>query len=183
MRRLVFGRHEWVCWILVLWLVPAAAAEPGDCFPDRRMSESPSKRHAVVYRREGDRHRLYLRRPGRRALERLGEFQRSACVLWSPSGTHFAVTDYLGSNVSAVEIVDSENPAERADVSDLLPDRVHELMSSSLHGYLAAVSWDQRGLAVRAWGDRELEPKSFDVKLTCTRGPSRWTCVTARGSG
>ena len=178
------ARSSLSCLILAAGLVRAAAAgDAGNCFPGGGTSESPGRRHAVVYRWEHNVHRLYLRTTGGRAPQRLLDFERSACVLWSPSGAYFAITDYAGSNVSAVEIVSSEKPSARTDVSELLPARVRELMASSLHGYLEAVSWDGSGLTVRAWGDRELEPQSFDVWLRCTRDGARWTCAAAEGSG
>lgn len=169
---------NWLYLLLTISFLSNAFAESAACFPGSASSYSPPKHHEIIYKWEDDLHRLYIRKSTQRHPVKLLDFFRSACVHWSPSGEYFTLTNYVGSNLATVDIIDSEDISRHTKVLDVLPVPVKELLSKSLHGYLETVSWDRDGLIVRAFGDREFDPKEFDIKLKCRLEETKWTCST-----
>jgi hypothetical protein len=98
-------------------------------------------------------------------------------MYWSPDDRQFAVTNYVGSNVAETLIYKAGDTSRPVDVTDLLPKEVHDYFGASiLHGYIEAVAWDKGGLIIRAFGDREDNPRSFDILLKCSEEKGKWTC-------
>jgi hypothetical protein len=145
------------------------------CFPGGKESVS-SARHVISYTWKADLHQLYFQKSRRDKGVRLLTFDRSACVRWSPVGDFFALTNYAGSNLSIVEIVSSDDLSNRVRIADLLPSSVKTLTAGARHTYIEASSWDASGLTVRVHGDRETEPRNFDLLVSCGFESAQWRC-------
>ena len=63
------------------------------------------------------------------------------------------------------------------EAMDLLPEEVGRFYREGiLHSYVETLYWNRDGLIVRAFGDRERNPMTFDVTLKCTVKKYKWTC-------
>ena len=163
---------------LSLLSMQGAAPDEGTCFPGDRQTVSPAKGYQISYRWQDDLHHVFFERSRTAEPIKLLTFERSVCVHWSLSGDFFALTNYAGSNISVVEIVSSDDLEKRVRVSELLPPAVRQLTPGSLHGYAEALSWDRDGLIVRVHGERQTEPREFDLRLRCRFERAQWSCST-----
>jgi hypothetical protein len=158
----------------------AYAYSSENCFPENNRILSPSHNYMLTWQKrinDADSHRLlYQNNKTISSSSELLRFDRAVCIHWSPDEKYFTVSDYLGSNVADVYIYKADNIAERIDVMDILPADVSRLFEGSLHSYIETTAWTENALIIRAWGDRESKPRSFDIKLKCNLINSTWTC-------
>jgi hypothetical protein len=151
---------------MTLSLTASGVQVEGECFPGARETKSPAGGRRILYRWQGDHHVLYFERARGAAPVRLAAFERAACVHWAPDGDRFALTVFAGSNLTAVEVIRSDDLSKRARLDQALLGQERALLSGSLH--VEAVSWDVRGLVIRVHGERAGEPEGFDRQLRCT---------------
>jgi len=127
-------------------------------------------------RNQDDEHHLFYGAKGRDSRELL-RFGRYVCIHWSPDEKYFSVSNYIGSNVAEAYIFQSGDTSRQINVMDLLPPEVANFFRKGIsHGYLETLSWDNYGLIVRAFGDRDDTPREFDITLRCTVEREKWTC-------
>lgn len=140
-------------------------------FPSKQtQAVSPDGRFAIV-NVDSDtepHHMLFLENRQHKTRRKLMEYGRSIEVLWNPSGTSFAVTDYAGSNLAeclVFSVNDSEAPRNVADALQTSITNLKEQVSlrESSHVYWTAVRWKSSdSLLVRVWGHTDSTPaKSF----------------------
>lgn len=166
--------------ISILFVIAAHGAAGELCFPGQKEIESPTGKFVLVTK--GDGYEIYLGKDSGDKPRKLMEFQRSVCVLWSPDEKYLAVTNYVGSNVSEVQIFDTAMPDYSVNVYDILPPGVQKLTSDSINSYLEAVSWNKNEIAVKASGMRTSDPREFDVQFTCVISGGDWTCRDKAGN-
>jgi hypothetical protein len=171
-----------ICLITVLLLFSGSvfAYDPDNCFPGKvHYFSSPSGTYEAIWkepRDQNDEHHLLYRSKGSVSKEVL-TFGRHLCVHWSPNEKYFAISDYAGSNVAEVYIFQSDDTSRRVEVMDLLPIEVANYFRQGIsHGYLETLSWDKDGLIIRAFGDRDDQPRQFDITLKCTMEVDHWVC-------
>lgn len=166
--------------IFLMLASPVMAYNYDNCFPGKEHLLSPSHRYEFIWKEpkdDNDSHHLFYKdsKSNSKPYELL-TFERSLCIHWSPDEKYFTVSDYMASNIAEDYIYKSENTKERINVIDLLPQEVRELFKGISHGYLETRSWDKNGLVIRAWGDRDKEPREFDLNLKCALFNGAWTC-------
>jgi hypothetical protein len=155
-----------------------------NCFPaENQILRSPSGAYELSWEKGNlgakdiEPHRLFFRRKGEKELHKILEFHNQACVHWSPNENYFTISHFIGSNIAEDYIFRSKDLSYRVDALDLLPDNIRNYFREGiLHSYIETIAWNQKGLLIRAWGDRENEPRTFDVTLKCTIEQNRWVC-------
>jgi hypothetical protein len=166
--------------ILLLVADTVIASNSNNCFPGKKRTFSPSHQYEFIWRErkdDNDSHHLLFRKTNTKdEAHELLLFEREVCIHWSPDEKYFSISDYVVSNIAEVYIYKSDNATERVNVRDLLPSEVAELFRGISHGYLETTSWDKRGLIIRAWGDRNKEPREFDINLKCNFKNRTWIC-------
>ena len=166
--------------LLLIWItVPAYGSD--NCFPgEKHILSSPSGKYELVWRErnsQNEPHHLLLRHKEEGELHEVLEFYNQACAHWSPDEKYFSVSHYVGSNVAEDYVFESDNVSYRMNVMDLLPREVSRYYRKGiLHGYIDTLAWNNDGLFIRAYGDRENKPRAFDVTLKCTLDKDKWTC-------
>ncbi len=172
--------------ILMLSSVPAVFARD-NCFPgNKHVLSSPSHNYQFTWKKGRrdtqaiEAHHLFFGRIGEKDPKALFEFYNQVCLHWSPDEKYFSLSHLVGSNVAEDFIFESSDISRRVDVMDLLPEEVRNYFGKGiLHGYIETTAWNRDGLFIRAWGDREDEPRVFDAALKCTVSEDKWTCKTA----
>jgi hypothetical protein len=135
--------------------IPALSASAQ--FPSADSSKSPHRKWQVTCKSSEDNsgHLLVLTRIGGASVE-LRLFGRHCSTLWSEDGSHLAVTDWLGSNMSDVFIYSVTNAATGKSLADLLPKGAIPREQLGGHCYFEATNWiDPRHLRVRVFGHTE----------------------------
>ena len=172
-----------MCFISILLMFSANvfAYDHNNCFPGKaHFLSSPSGTYEFVWREprdQNDEHHLLYRGKGESVFQEILTFGRHLCLHWSPDEKYFAISDYMGSNVAEVCIFRSDDTSRRVEVMDLLPIEIANYFRQGIsHGYLETLSWDKAGLIIRAFGDREDQPRQFDVTLKCTIEREQWVC-------
>ncbi len=169
--------------LLFLFVYAPSVLGGDNCFPgEKHVLFSPSHRYELTYK-EGDRHkevephRLLFRREPEKEPHEFFEFYNEACVHWSPDETYFSISHVVGSNIAEDYIFESGDISHRTDVMGLLPPDVRDYFRKGIdHGYIQTLAWNKDGLYIRAWGDRESNPRSFDATLKCTLERSTFEC-------
>ncbi len=83
----------------------------------------------------------------------LRHFDRGCDVLWSPDGSHLAITDWLGSNLSDVFVYSPLHPTEGRSLRDTFPSGTIPESELRGHCYFEATKWiDAQHLRVRVFG-------------------------------
>jgi hypothetical protein len=176
--------------IVLLFLNSSLAFSGENCFPsERRIIFSPSHEFQFSWKKNnlaGDAsnpHYLFIQRKGEKDSQKIFEFYNQACMHWSPDEKYFTISHLVGSNISEDYIFESNHILHKTDVRDLLPNQIRNYYGKGiLHGYMETLSWNQKGLFIRAWGDRENEPMTFDVILKCSMEQNRWACKKTANS-
>lgn len=169
--------------VLMFLTVPSAFAG-GHCFPgNERALSSPSHNYQLTWKKgsrdsEGVKtHHLLFSRKGEKEPKDFFEFYNEACIHWSPDEKYFSVSHLVGSNIAEDFIFESDDVTRRVDVMDTLPEQVRNYFRKGvIHGYIETTAWNKDGMLIRAWGDRESNPRTFDVALKCTVNQGKWTC-------
>ena len=123
--------------------------------PDGQTCTDPSGRFSIHWQQATDKtsHCLSLISEGSRNATQFYAFNRSADILWSPSGNRFAVTDWGGSDFSEVWVIESRNPTNQVNAEDCLPYKVVQEAKKNHHLYFEAKKWiSEDRLIIRAWG-------------------------------
>jgi len=162
-------------------IIPAQARE--NCFPEKKQSLlSPIHNYAVIWKTQknfNEPHRLlYQKHRGSKPTEIL-QFYRYACVYWSPQEDYFALTDYIGSNITETYIYKTADVSHLFNVQDILPKDVLAYFEGVLHGYVEARDWKQSGLWIKFWGDAESKTQAFhhfEVMVKCASKQGKWIC-------
>ncbi|HXX33749.1 MAG TPA: hypothetical protein VEM15_04660 [Thermodesulfobacteriota bacterium] len=161
------------------------AYDPDTCFPGNFDElSSPSGTQGFIWKEpkdQADKHHLFYSIQGAEPRELL-TFGRSLCIYWSPDEKYFSITDNMGSNVAETYIYKVNDLGHRINVTDLLPGKVANYLRKGVsHGYVVGLSWNKTGLFVRVFGDRNEEPRHFDVTLKCSVEKSKWGCTVNNG--
>ena len=125
-------------------------------FPTSRTSLSPDARWVVrcvtTERSDGFLHTVYLGRSGSEKEEALWQATRSCDVLWSADGECLAITDWTGSNLSEIQIVDvATAKARRLDVVNI--EKLMQKEEREGHCYYEALRWEtSHRLEIRVFG-------------------------------
>jgi len=157
------------------------ASLAGDCFPDKSVSNSPTKQQSITWQepRRDEAHRLvFVNGPEKRPFF---EFTRAACVCWEPSGEYFAITNHMGSNTSEAYVYSSRGPDKVFDILDVLPAGVRKLYAGNFHHFIEVTEWTTAGFLVHVWGYQKAGSKGFDVNLKCVRKDTGLSCGKKKG--
>lgn len=148
-----------------------------ECFPQQSFSYSPDGRYSILWREPtgGESHSLTIW-DGKTKKE-FFQFNRYVCVCWEPTGEHFALTDYLGSNVSEAYVYSSNGPMKTVEILDIIPSEVRKLYEDNHHSYVEVLSWTKAGLVVHLWGYGDGSPMGFDKSLRCVEKNAIWHCT------
>lgn len=158
---------------LLLLLITALPAQARDnCFPGKEHTiVSPLQKPAVIWlesKNTEESHRLLYRIGEASQPKELFQFDREVCVYWSPEEEYVAITDYTASNIAETFIYKTQDVSHPVNVIDILPKKIQNYFGKGiLHGYVETLSWTERGLFIRAFGDRESTPRTFDATLKC----------------
>ena len=167
-------------------------------FPTVRSSTSPDQHwgiHCVTTNEPEDAcHRLLLSRVGTRNEEEIWRTGRSCDALWSADSQRLAITDWVGSNVSEIFLLEvAASKAVRLDVKDV--EKILQKEELRGHCYYEALSWESRQrLAIRIFGHTDANPShgfAYYLSVDCASGeakllrkedkePSQASEVTAR---
>jgi hypothetical protein len=152
------------------------AGSPKVAFPSSEgPAVSPDDRFAIV-NVDSDKepyHTLYLEDRENQVRRKLLDYGRSVEVLWNPESTLFAVTDYMGSNVSECFVLSTDPNQQRIDIQNEIQRRITnppELASlQNDHVYYAAIAWTTpTTLKVKVWGHGDVNPSGFTRFYTYT---------------
>jgi hypothetical protein len=172
-----------ICFLAALIMISwnAFAYDSDTCFPGKTHDlSSPSGTHRFVWKEpkdQNDEHHLFYGKKNSEPREFL-TFGRYVCIRWSPDERYFSISDYAGSNVAETYIYKTDDLDHPINVTDLLPENVlTNLRKGVWHGYVEAVSWKKAGLFIRVYGDRDGEPRGFDVTLKCYVEKDKWACA------
>ena len=167
--------------VLLAVTVGAGNLSARDCFPEQSVSYSPDKQYSILWRepKDNEAHHLVVS-DGKRKTD-FYEFDRHACVCWEPTGEHFALTDYTGSNVSEAYLYSLNGAQKVLDILDIVPPALRELYAKNHHSYIEVLSWTKIGMLVHLWGYGDLSPNGFDETLRCSKGDDhQWHCIEER---
>ena len=157
------------------------AYDHDNCFPGKTHHfSSPSGTYEFIWgepKDKNDGHHLLYRTKEKSTPYELLTFRGYLCIHCSPDEKYFSISNYIESNMAEVCIFQSDDTSHRLEIMDLLPGEIQNYFKNGvLHGYLETLSWDKDGLIIRAFGDREDEPRQFDVTLKCAVEREKWTC-------
>ena len=147
---------------LLLLFSAAACFAAGTNMPTSRISASPDSRWLVrcvtTKQSDGFLHTILLSHAGTKKEEAIWQATRSCDVLWSDGGEHLAITDWTGSSLSEIQIVDlaaaKVHLLEVAGVKKLI--QKEELEG---HCYYEALRWESpRRLQIRIFGHTDENP-------------------------
>jgi hypothetical protein len=169
---------------IILLMITPSAFSGNNCFPaESQTLSSPSYAFKLIWKKgnlnlkEIEPHQLLFQRKGDKKPQKILEFYNQACVHWSPDENYFTISHIIGSNIAEDNIFNSKDITDRVNALDLLPGNIRNFFGRGvLHGYVETIEWSQKGLFIRVWGDRESEPKTFDVTLKCAIEQNRWGC-------
>jgi hypothetical protein len=130
--------------------------------PTYQTSISPDARWLVrcvtTEQSDGFLHTVYLGRSGSKKEEAIWEATRSCDVLWSADGERLAITDWTGSNLSEIHIVD----VATARAHRLVVVGVENLIQKEEmvgHCYYEALRWEtSHRLQIRIFGHTDENP-------------------------
>ena len=163
--------------IFIVLMISQSNLFAGDCFPGMTISYSPAKHYSIIWQKPTDNathHLIYAQGKGEKPFF---EFIREVCIHWEPQEKYFSLTDYEGSNVSEVYVYKTQGPKKAFDLVDIIPPRVKQLYAKNFHSYIEVLSWTTNGLFAHVWGEGDLSPDGFDVKLKCTMKNSKMSCT------
>jgi hypothetical protein len=148
---------------VLLFIFSAAACwGAGVNFPKSRSSVSPDfrwlARCVTEKQADGFLHTVLLSRFGATKEEAIWQATRSCDVLWSDDGARLALTDWTGSNLSEIYVVDVAAPkARRLEVAGVAKLILNEELSG--HCYFEALRWEpNHRLAIRIFGHTDENP-------------------------
>jgi len=139
-------------------------------FPSNRTETASADGRFAVVNVDSDfepHHALFLENRKTRVRRKLVEYGRSVEVLWNPNGNAFAVTDYVGSNISECFVYSTSADEAPVNVADEIQHSIAnpiELASiqKNDHIYYAAVRWTSpQTLRVKVWGHGDVNPSGF----------------------
>ena len=165
--------------ILITGINTSALA--GDCFPDKSVSNSPTKQHSITWQEPRRYEANQLIFVSGKEKKRFFEFTRAACVCWEPSGEHFAITNHMGSNTSEAYVYSSHGPDKVYDILDLLPLGIKKMYAGNFHHFMEVTEWTAAGFLVHVWGYEKAGSKGFDVNLKCVRKDTGLSCGRKKG--
>jgi hypothetical protein len=148
--------------VVISLLFPLVGWSAGTMFPSKQSCVSPNLKWIVRCQSEeqkdgGGLHRLFLSRLGFKDETFVYASGRHCDVLWSDGGERFAITDWLGSNVSDIYVVEvSPTIVWRFEI----PDVAKVLLKTELEGhiYWEAMKWEKPNrLLVRIFGHTDEE--------------------------
>ncbi len=148
--------------VLLLSASVAASFGAGVNLPTSRISFSPDLRWQVrcvtTKQSDGFQHTVYLTRTGTANDEAIWQATRSCDILWSEGGEALAITDWTGSSLSEIQIVDLPTAKTRRldiyHVENWIPKE--ELEG---HCYYEALRWEGCGrLQIRVFGHTDENP-------------------------
>jgi len=147
---------------LLLLVSAVSCFGAGVNLPTSRTSVSPDGhwivRCVTTEQPDGYLHIVYLGRSGAKKEEAVWQATRSCDVLWSADGQSLAITDWTGSSLSEIQIVDAATAKTRrlnvAGVENLIQKEEMEG-----HCYYEALRWDSsRRLQIRIFGHTDENP-------------------------
>jgi len=175
-RRMVHG-------LALLLLFEGIASALGIRFPLAKTSCSPNRQWRAVLRTDTTKdtgiHTLYLKDSSSADSSGIFTFDRGCDLLWNPNAEIAAITDWRGSNVSEVHLLDLRKAPYRRRLKDLVPSLGSELSPSETSGHLywEAVAWKSADeLELRAYGHTDEAPSHgflFRYLVNIAHGNSR----------
>ncbi len=98
-------------------------------------------------------HQLFLNRVGQSDKVSIWESGRSCDTLWSDDSQHIAVTDWSGSNVAGIFLVDVQSPSRAVELDVKNIRDIAQKAELAGHVYYEAVKWESsRQLLIRVFG-------------------------------
>ena len=141
----------------------SSALGAGISFPNKTSCVSPDLKWQIVRRSEPQKdsssiHRLFLSRFGSQKESYLYGFDRSCEVLWTDNGERLAITDWLGSSLSDVYLVETDPiVVTRLEIPDISKIVLPEDLDAS-HVYWEAFKWEAPNqLLVRIFGHTDVQ--------------------------
>jgi hypothetical protein len=165
---------------LLLLISAVVCCGAGVNLPTSQTSLSPDSRWFVrcetTKQSDGFLHTVYLGRSGEKKEEAIWQATRSCDVLWSADGRCLAITDWTGSNLSEIQIVDvGTAKAHRLEVAGV--EKLIQKEEMEGHFYYEALRWEtSRRLQIRVFGHTDENPShgfayylSVDIKSGDTK--------------
>jgi hypothetical protein len=136
-------------------------------FPGSESAPSPNGHFLLQYRAPEPgvaAHRLFLAPLPSGASSLVYSFNRHASVLWAPDSSHFAITDWNGSDEARVIVMSAAAPTASVVLD---PARIRAGGSIELapdhHLYVEASRWlSEQELLLRVHGYGQAHPKGFE---------------------
>ena len=154
-------------------VLAAFAGKPGRpvSFPSKAPAAvSPDGQFAIVSvdSTSEPRHTLFLETRGSTGSRRkLLDYERQVTIIWNPTSSAFAVTNYSGSNVAECLVFLVSTDDSPMDVAGGIQQGIRnpqELASlrKNDHLYYAAIRWTSaQTLRVKVWGHGDANPSGF----------------------
>lgn len=147
---------------LLLLLSATACYAGGVNLPTKRSSVSPDFRWLVrcvtAEQSDGFIHRVLLSRLGAKEEEQVWAFDRSCDVLWSDDSRRLAITDWTGSSLSEIYLVEISAPkARRLEVVGV--EKLIQKEELQGHCYYEALKWEpEHRLTIWIFGHTDENP-------------------------
>ncbi len=144
---------------------------PPDCFYEEAMARqaeqsvavSPDQRYAIVWAYSiGSLFTAVLEDRDRQTRRELFTYDPNVLVLWSSDSKAFAVTGYVGNNISRCSIFSVDDKVPPIQVLDLFARQLSEIEREDLEGYLSSPHAKIQALAWIKPTDLEVEASAYD---------------------
>ena len=113
-------------------------------------------------------HKILLYDRVQKNSRELLSYGRHVDVLWSPTGSRLAITDFAGSNLATVLVYDFSGGYEPVDLDFELRKRMpsDRDVFENHHCYVEARGWlDSNRLKLKVWGYGDRDPSGFTLWL------------------
>src|SRR5271155_4604017 len=150
-------------------------------FPAQSRAPSPDGRYVIVGVDSDSEpyHTVFLEDDVLKSRRKLFNYNRSIAVLWAEDSKSFALSDYVGSNVSQCSVISVDKHTRPIQVIDLilaaLSEEAREQLKKQLsndHVYVEAFGWTgPTDLTVKISGHGDANPSGFEVYYTVQVNP------------
>src|SRR5207249_6738834 len=146
-RSIVMGKVGLLFLLVFFFFSSSAFSENKVSFPGHDQVRDPTGRYIVVFKERspdlGGSHELILQDRTNGIARPLLDFDRHVDLLWAPSGSNLAVTDWTGSSDSQVLVFFPDRPSEAINMETLITEKYGYPHGNPCHChmYYEAIKW------------------------------------------
>jgi hypothetical protein len=146
--------------LLFVALLAPVLALAQTCFPGADKASSPDGTYSVEWQAptDGQTHHLVVKRNKHSTrAEPLLDFIRSACIVWEPNGSRFALVLNSDSTTASTRIYAITDLSRTTEVFGLFPSATQTRLRNYGHFYIRALDWTAAGLQIQITGHEDDE--------------------------